>query len=148
MATSDRHPAARPGTNKPRTTNSTYGNDDFQDAPPLRQDDERCWRTPGSPSPATGGTAPATSSCSGGICADLGRRLRLRPWAARGLFALVLMLLPDSELIVYPVLWVLLPLLPTAVVVGGAGVLPAAGRSCPFAPVVAYAAETTAPDAA
>ena len=52
----------------------------------------------------------------GGVCAGLGRRLHLRPWPARGLFVLVLMLLPGSQLIVYPVLWVLLPVLPTPVV--------------------------------
>ena len=46
----------------------------------------------------------------GGVCAALGRRVHLRPWPARLLFLLVLMLLPGSQLIVYPVLWVLLPL--------------------------------------
>lgn len=58
----------------------------------------------------------------GGVCAGLGRRLHVGPWSARGLFVLVLMLLPGSQLIVYPVLWVLMPLLPTpAVVEGGWG---------------------------
>lgn len=46
----------------------------------------------------------------GGVCAALGRRVQLRPSTARLLFLLVLMLLPGSQLIVYPVLWVLLPL--------------------------------------
>ena len=56
----------------------------------------------------------------GGVCAALGRRVQLRPWPARLLFLLVLMLLPGSQLIVYPVLWVLLPLeqAPTTSVVG------------------------------
>ena len=46
----------------------------------------------------------------GGVCAGLGRRVQLRPGTSRLLFVLVLMLLPGSQLIVYPVLWVLLPL--------------------------------------
>jgi len=45
----------------------------------------------------------------GGVCAGLGRRLKLQPWPARLLFLLLLMLLPGSQLIVYPVLWLLLP---------------------------------------
>lgn len=56
----------------------------------------------------------------GGVCAALGRRVQLRPWPARLLFLLVLMLLPGSQLIVYPILWVLLPLeqAPTTTVIG------------------------------
>ena len=46
----------------------------------------------------------------GGVCAGLGRRVKLQPWPARLLFLLMLMLLPGSQLIVYPVLWLLLPL--------------------------------------
>jgi phage shock protein PspC (stress-responsive transcriptional regulator) len=45
----------------------------------------------------------------GGVCAGLGRRFGLRPWTARLLFALVLMLIPGSQLIIYPILWVLMP---------------------------------------
>jgi len=44
-----------------------------------------------------------------GVCAGLGRRFGLRPWPARLLFVLLLMLLPGSQLIVYPVLWILMP---------------------------------------
>ena len=44
-----------------------------------------------------------------GVCAGLGRRFGLSPWTARLLFVLVLMLLPGSQLIVYPILWVLMP---------------------------------------
>lgn len=46
----------------------------------------------------------------GGVCAGLGRRVKLQPWPARLLFLVLLMLLPGSQLIVYPVLWLLLPL--------------------------------------
>jgi phage shock protein C len=44
-----------------------------------------------------------------GVCAGLARRLGITPWGARLLFVLVLMLLPGSQLLVYPVLWVLMP---------------------------------------
>ena len=68
----------------------------------------------------------------GGVCAGLGRRVQVRPWPARLLFLLVLMLLPGSQLIVYPVLWVLLPLeqAPGTMVVGSGPVTgPAADPS-------------------
>ncbi|MBX6751917.1 MAG: PspC domain-containing protein [Micromonosporaceae bacterium] len=44
-----------------------------------------------------------------GVCAGLGRRFGLSPWTARLLFALVLMILPGSQIIIYPVLWILMP---------------------------------------
>ena len=44
-----------------------------------------------------------------GVCAGLGARLGLRPWPARWLFLLVLLVVPGSQLLVYPVLWVLMP---------------------------------------
>ena len=45
----------------------------------------------------------------GGVCAGIGRRLGLRPWPARWVFVLVLLLVPGSQLLVYPVLWLLMP---------------------------------------
>ena len=45
----------------------------------------------------------------GGVIAGLGRRYGLEPWPARLLFVLVLMLIPGSQLLVYPALWVLMP---------------------------------------
>jgi len=45
-----------------------------------------------------------------GVCAGLGRRFGLDPWPARLLFVLALMVLPGSQLIVYPILWILMPL--------------------------------------
>lgn len=45
----------------------------------------------------------------GGVCAGLGRRFGLEPWPSRLLFVLILMLVPGSQLLVYPVLWVLMP---------------------------------------
>ena len=44
-----------------------------------------------------------------GVCAGLGRRFGLEPWPARLLFVLVLMVLPGIQLIVYPILWILMP---------------------------------------
>lgn len=44
-----------------------------------------------------------------GVCAGLGQRFRLSPWVARILFVVVLMVIPGSQLIVYPILWLLMP---------------------------------------
>lgn len=44
----------------------------------------------------------------GGVCAGVGRRFGLTPWVSRLLFML-LILVPGSQLVVYPVLWVLMP---------------------------------------
>jgi phage shock protein C len=44
-----------------------------------------------------------------GVCAGLGRRFGLDPWPARLLFLLVLLVLPGSQLVVYVVLWILMP---------------------------------------
>ncbi len=45
----------------------------------------------------------------GGVIAGLGRRFGIDPWPARLLFVLVLMLLPGSQFLVYPILWILMP---------------------------------------
>lgn len=45
----------------------------------------------------------------GGVCAGIGRRLGLTPWIARLLFVVLLMVLPGSQFLVYPVLWFLMP---------------------------------------
>jgi phage shock protein PspC (stress-responsive transcriptional regulator) len=45
----------------------------------------------------------------GGVCAGIGRRLGLTPWIARLLFLVLLMVVPGSQLLVYPVLWILMP---------------------------------------
>lgn len=44
----------------------------------------------------------------GGVCAGVGRRFGLTPWVSRLLFMLLL-LIPGSQLIVYPLLWILMP---------------------------------------
>ena len=45
----------------------------------------------------------------GGVVAGLGRRFGIDPWPARLLFVLLLMLIPGSQLLVYPILWILMP---------------------------------------
>ena len=45
----------------------------------------------------------------GGVCAGLGRRFGIGPWAARLLFVLLLMVIPGSQILIYPSLWILMP---------------------------------------
>jgi phage shock protein PspC (stress-responsive transcriptional regulator) len=45
----------------------------------------------------------------GGVCTGLGRRVGLDPWPARALVLLLLVIVPGSPLILYPVLWLLMP---------------------------------------
>lgn len=45
----------------------------------------------------------------GGVCAGLGRRIGVGPWVARLLVVLVLIALPGSALVLYPIAWVLMP---------------------------------------
>ena len=52
---------------------------------------------------------PRNGRVLGGVCSGLGRRFGLDPWPARLLFLLVLVVLPGSPLIVYPILWILMP---------------------------------------
>jgi phage shock protein C len=49
-----------------------------------------------------------------GVCAGLGRRFGLEPWLARLLFVLILFVVPGSQILVYPLLWVLMPTEPDA----------------------------------
>lgn len=52
---------------------------------------------------------PIEGRVLGGVCAGLGRRFGLSPWTARLLFVLVLMVLPGSQILIYPILWILMP---------------------------------------
>ena len=45
----------------------------------------------------------------GGVCAGIGRRFGLTPWIARLMFVVLLMVVPGSQLLIYPVLWILMP---------------------------------------
>lgn len=44
-----------------------------------------------------------------GVVAGLGRRLGIDPWPARLLFVLILLVIPGSQLLIYPLLWILMP---------------------------------------
>jgi phage shock protein PspC (stress-responsive transcriptional regulator) len=52
---------------------------------------------------------PREERVLGGVCAGLGRRFGIGPWMARLLFVLLLMVVPGSQLLIYPVLWILMP---------------------------------------
>ena len=52
---------------------------------------------------------PRDGRVLGGVVAGLGRRFGIDPWPARLLFVLVLMVLPGSQLLIYPILWLLMP---------------------------------------
>jgi phage shock protein C len=45
----------------------------------------------------------------GGVCAGLGRRFGIAPWPARILFVLLLLVIPGSQILIYPILWILMP---------------------------------------
>lgn len=62
----------------------------------------------------------------GGVCAGVGRRIGLEPWPTRWLFLLLLLVLPGSQIIVYPLLWILMPSEPVPVHGGPAPEQPAA----------------------
>lgn len=51
-----------------------------------------------------------------GVCAGLGRRFGIAPWPARILFILLLMVIPGSQILIYPILWILMPSEETAAV--------------------------------
>ena len=44
-----------------------------------------------------------------GVCAGLGRRFGISANVARLLFVLVLLVLPGSQILIYPLLWFLMP---------------------------------------
>ena len=68
---------------------------------------------------------PAHGGLLGGVCAGLGRRFGIDPWPARLLFILVLLLVPGCQILVYPLLWVLMPKEQTATYPSGGAPMPA-----------------------
>ena len=52
---------------------------------------------------------PREERVLGGVCAGLGRRFGIAPWPARILFVLLLMVIPGSQVLIYPILWILMP---------------------------------------
>ena len=45
----------------------------------------------------------------GGVCTGLGKRVGIDPWPARILLLVLMVVVPGSPLLIYPVLWVLMP---------------------------------------
>ena len=58
---------------------------------------------------------PAQGRVLGGVCAGLGQRFGIDPWPARLLFILILLLIPGSQILVYPILWIIMPAEPVTV---------------------------------
>ena len=52
---------------------------------------------------------PREARILGGVCAGLGQRFGFTPWTARLLFVLLLMVIPGCQVLVYPILWILMP---------------------------------------
>ena len=52
---------------------------------------------------------PVDDRVLAGVMAGVGRRFGLDPWPARIVLSLLLLVLPGSQLLLYPVLWVLMP---------------------------------------
>jgi len=52
---------------------------------------------------------PASGRVLAGVCAGLGQRFGIGPWMTRFLFVLVLMVIPGSQILIYPILWILMP---------------------------------------
>lgn len=62
---------------------------------------------------------PVQGRVLAGVCAGLARRFGIGPWVARLLFVVVLSVIPGSQLLIYPVLWVIMPAERRVVVVPG-----------------------------
>ena len=52
---------------------------------------------------------PREGRVLGGVCAGVGRRFGIGPWTSRLLFVLLLMVIPGSQILIYPILWILMP---------------------------------------
>lgn len=52
---------------------------------------------------------PRSDRMIAGVCAGLGRRLGISPGKARILFVLALLVIPGSQILLYPLLWILMP---------------------------------------
>jgi phage shock protein C len=52
---------------------------------------------------------PLNGRVLGGVVAGLGQRFGIDPWPARLLFVLTLLVIPGSQILIYPLLWILMP---------------------------------------
>lgn len=66
---------------------------------------------------------PRQQKLLAGVCTGLGQRFGIDPWPARLLSVLILLVVPGSQILVYAVLWVLMPAAQDL----AAGVYPGAG---------------------
>ena len=44
-----------------------------------------------------------------GVCSGLAQRFGMDPWAVRALLVASLVVIPGSQIVVYPILWLLMP---------------------------------------
>ena len=58
---------------------------------------------------ANGLYRPRYEAVIAGVCAGVGRRFGIGPWATRALFLITLIVIPGSQILVYPLLWFLMP---------------------------------------
>ncbi|WP_307873076.1 PspC domain-containing protein [Paractinoplanes ovalisporus] len=54
-------------------------------------------------------TRPREGRLLAGVCAGLARRFGIDPWLARLLFVVILLAIPGSQILVYPILWIVMP---------------------------------------
>lgn len=52
---------------------------------------------------------PRKGRVLGGVIAGLGDRFGIDPWPARLMFVLLLMVIPGSPVLIYPILWIMMP---------------------------------------
>jgi phage shock protein C len=52
---------------------------------------------------------PRQGRILGGVCAGLARRFGIGPWTMRILFVVTLIIIPGSQFLIYPILWILMP---------------------------------------
>ncbi|WP_255491742.1 MULTISPECIES: PspC domain-containing protein [unclassified Actinotalea] len=52
---------------------------------------------------------PSEGRVLGGVCAGIARRVGLDPWGTRLLVFVLMVVLPGSPLILYPIAWALMP---------------------------------------
>jgi phage shock protein PspC (stress-responsive transcriptional regulator) len=52
---------------------------------------------------------PRDGRILGGVCAGMARRFGLDPWITRLIFAATLIVIPGSQILIYPILWILMP---------------------------------------
>jgi phage shock protein C len=52
---------------------------------------------------------PVQGRVFGGVCAGVGQRFGIDAWLTRLLFIVIMIVLPGSQILIYPVLWILMP---------------------------------------